>query len=76
MDAYFAHLYGLTRDDLCYILDPEDVMGKDFPSVTFPGLKGKEQAAYGKYLTQQFVLDVYDELQKSSRFATNQTTQA
>ena len=76
LDAYFAHLYGLTRDDLCYILDPEDVMGKDFPSVTFPGLKGKEQAAYGKYLTQQFVLDVYDELQKSSRFATNQTTQA
>jgi len=25
LDAYYAKLYGLTRDELRYILDPKDV---------------------------------------------------
>ncbi len=28
LDAYYARLYGLTRDELRYILDPADVMAK------------------------------------------------
>ena len=28
LDAIFAHLYGLTTEDLRHILDPEDVCGK------------------------------------------------
>jgi hypothetical protein len=28
MDTYYAHLYGLTRDELRYILDPKEVYGK------------------------------------------------
>ena len=35
LDAYYAHLYGLTRDDLRYILDPKEVFGEEFPSETF-----------------------------------------
>ena len=35
LDAYYARLYGLDRDELRYILDPEDVMGNDYPSETF-----------------------------------------
>jgi hypothetical protein len=35
LDAYYAKLYGLTRDELRYILDPKDVYGEDFPSETF-----------------------------------------
>ena len=31
LDAYYARLYGLTRDELRYILDPADVMGEDYP---------------------------------------------
>ena len=27
LDAYYAHLYGLTTDELRYILDPEDICG-------------------------------------------------
>ncbi|WP_442948890.1 Eco57I restriction-modification methylase domain-containing protein [Nostoc sp.] len=34
LDAYYAKLYGLTRDELRYILDPADVYGADFPSET------------------------------------------
>ncbi|MBI4830002.1 MAG: restriction endonuclease, partial [Candidatus Lindowbacteria bacterium] len=29
LDAYYAHLYSLTRDELRYILDPQDVYGPD-----------------------------------------------
>ena len=69
LDAYFAHLYGLTRDDLRYIMDPSDVMGDDFPSVTFPGLKRNETATFGEFLTRRLVLEAYDELAKTERFA-------
>jgi len=62
LDAYYAHLYGLTRDELRYILDPADVMGEDFPSVTFPILKRKEIEKYGEYRTQRLVLEEYDRL--------------
>ncbi len=63
LDAYYAHLYGLERDELRYILEPSDVMGEDFPSVTFPGLKRKEMEKYGEYRTQRLVLEVYDQLE-------------
>ena len=45
LDAYYARLYGLTRDELRYILDPKDVYGPDFPSETFRVLKEKEERA-------------------------------
>ena len=32
-DAYYARLYGLSRDELraCGVLDPQEVYGSDFP---------------------------------------------
>ena len=60
LDAYIAKMYGLTREELAYILDPSAVMGPDHPSVTFPGLKRKEIEQYGEYLTQRLVLTAYD----------------
>ena len=69
LDAYFAHLYGLTRDDLRYILDPSDVVGEEFHSVTFPRLKRNEISVYGEFLTRRLVLEAYDELSKTERFA-------
>lgn len=56
LDAYYARLYGLTRDELRYILDPADVMGPDYPSETFRVLKEKEIRQYGEYRTQRLVL--------------------
>ena len=34
LDAYYARLYGLTHDELRYILDPKDVYGPEFPGET------------------------------------------
>ena len=31
LDAYYARLYGLTRDALRYILNLNEVCGEDFP---------------------------------------------
>jgi hypothetical protein len=60
LDAKYAKLYGLTRDELRYILDPSDVYGADFPSETFRVLKDKEIKEYGEYRTQRLVLAVWD----------------
>ena len=64
LDAYYARLYGLDRDELRYILDPKDVMGADYPSETFRVLKNNELKAYGEYRTQRLVLAAWDALEK------------
>jgi hypothetical protein len=60
LDAYYARLYGLSRDELRYILDPADVMGTDYPSETFRGLKKNEEKAFGEYRTRRLVLAAWD----------------
>ena len=64
LDAYIARMYGLTREELHYILDPADAMNDPtFPSVTFPGLKNKELKLYDEYRTQRLVLKAFDDLE-------------
>ena len=60
LDAKYAKLYGLTRDELRYILDPADVYGPDFPSETFRVLKNNEIKKYGEYRTRKLVLAAWD----------------
>lgn len=60
LDAYYAKLYGLTRDQLRYILDPQDVYGPDFPGETFRVLKERELRDYGEYRTRRLVLEAWD----------------
>ncbi|MBX5493466.1 MAG: SAM-dependent DNA methyltransferase, partial [Chloroflexi bacterium] len=74
LDAYYAALYGLTRDELRYLLDPTDVYGADFPGETFRVLKQNELKRYGEYRTQRLVLAAWDRLglaprQRDERYA-------
>ncbi|MCC6528846.1 MAG: N-6 DNA methylase [Pseudomonadales bacterium] len=62
LDACYARLYGLTRDELRYLLDPAGVMGADYPSETFRVLKDKETRQHGEYRTQRLVLEAWDRL--------------
>jgi hypothetical protein len=64
LDAWYARAYGLTRDELRYILDPVDVMGEDYPSETFRGLKKNEEREFGEYRTQRLVLEAWDKLER------------
>ncbi|MBU9516596.1 N-6 DNA methylase [Burkholderia multivorans] len=60
LDAYYARLYGLTRDELRYILDPAGVIGIDYPSETFRVLRNNEIREFGEYRTQRLVLEAWD----------------
>ncbi|MFM0489838.1 Eco57I restriction-modification methylase domain-containing protein [Paraburkholderia graminis] len=62
LDAYFARLYGLNREELRFILEPADAMGADYPSETFRVLKTNETRQFGEYRTQRLVLDAWDRL--------------
>jgi hypothetical protein len=61
LDACYARLYGLTRDELRYILDPKEVMGEDYPSETFRVLKESEIRSFGEYRTRRLVLEAWDQ---------------
>lgn len=62
LDACYARLYGLTRDEVRYILDPADVMGADYPSETFRVLKERELREFGEYRTGNLVLREFDRM--------------
>ena len=62
LDAYYAKLYGLTRDEIRYILDPKDVYGPDFPGETFRVLKEKEEREFGEYRTSRLILEAWDRI--------------
>jgi hypothetical protein len=50
LDALYAHLYGLARDELAYVLD------------TFPIVRRKDEAQYGEYRTKRMVVEAFESL--------------
>lgn len=64
LDAHIAQLYGLTRDELDFVLDPSEAESPDYPSETFPVLKNKELKRYGEFRTRRLVLEAFDKLEK------------
>ena len=62
LDAFFARKYGLTRDELVYVLDPAKAKGPDYPSETFRVLQKNEIARFGEYRTERLVLAAFDRL--------------
>jgi hypothetical protein len=62
LDAYYAHLYGLTLDELRYILGPADVMGANHPTEISRVLKASEQRQFGEYRIRRLVPEAWDRL--------------
>ena len=58
LDGLYGHLYGLSRDDLAYILD------------TFPIVQRKDEAEHGEYRTKRLVLEGYDRLARTDMVRT------
>lgn len=50
LDALFFHLYGISREDVDYILD------------TFPIIRRKDETAHGTYRTKELILSEYDRM--------------
>ncbi len=53
LDAAFFHLYGLSREEVEYVMD------------TFPIVRKKDEKAYGEYRTKRLILEAYDALAKA-----------
>lgn len=49
LDAIYAHLYGLDKEEMDYILE------------TFPIVKRKDIDKYGSYRTKETILRLYDQ---------------
>ncbi len=62
LDAYYATLYGLTEEELRYILCPQDVYGENFPGETFRVLKEKEIRKFGEYRTKRLVMEAWERM--------------
>jgi hypothetical protein len=63
LDAWYARVYGLTREELVYILDPAEAKGPDYPSETFRVLKNNETRKYGEYRTRRLVMEAWDRME-------------
>lgn len=55
LDAAFFHLYGISREDVDYILE------------TFPIVRGNDEKRYGEYRTKRVILEIYEALAEASR---------
>lgn len=63
LDAYYAKLYGLSREELQFVLEPESIK-PGYPSETFSVLKRNEEREFGEYRTQRLVLEAWDKLER------------
>lgn len=52
LDAAFFHLYGLTRDEVDYVMD------------TFPIVRKNDEKEFGDYRTKLTILDLFDQMAK------------
>jgi len=65
IDALVARdVYGLTRDEMLYILDPANILGEDCGIETFKALRNREMREFGEYRTQKLVLEAWDRLER------------
>lgn len=71
LDAWYARAYGLSRDQLRYILDPADIECPDYPSETFRVLQKNEIKEFGEYRTQRLVLEAWDRLEQEESAGTH-----
>ncbi|CAA0078313.1 Eco57I restriction-modification methylase domain-containing protein [Zhongshania aliphaticivorans] len=62
LDAYYGKLYGIDREELQFILDPESIK-PGYPSETFAVLKRSDERLYNKYRTQRLVLEAWEKLE-------------
>jgi hypothetical protein len=60
IDACYARLCGLTRDELSYIVDRADVYGEKHASETFWILKNTEARRYGDCRNRRVVIEAWD----------------
>lgn len=54
-------LFGLTRDEMRYLLEPRDVLGPACTAETFAALRRAEEREFGEYRTRRLVMEAWDQ---------------
>ncbi len=55
-------VYGLTKQEVLYILDPVNILGEDCGIETFKVLRNREMREFGEYRTQKLISDAWDRI--------------
>jgi hypothetical protein len=55
-------LFGLTRDEMRYLLEPSDILGPECNFETFGALKRAELRKYREFRTRRLILEAWDTL--------------
>ncbi|CEJ11285.1 putative type I restriction enzymeP M protein [bacterium YEK0313] len=55
-------VYGLTEREMLYILDPDNILGRDCGVETFKALRNREQREFGEFRTQRLIEQAWDRL--------------
>ncbi len=61
-------VYGLTKREMLYILDPANILGEDCGIETFKALRNREIREFGEFRTQRLILDAWDRMEASGEF--------
>ena len=59
-------LFGLSRDEMRYVLDPGDILGRDCGFETFGALMRAECKAHKAFVTRDLILATWDSLPKTN----------
>ena len=64
-------VYGLTKEEILYILDPANVLGEECEVETFKALRNREIRKFGEFRTQRLISDTWDSLECETDIATS-----
>jgi hypothetical protein len=56
-------VYGLTKDEMLYILDPANILGEDCGIETFKALRNREQREFNEFRTQGLIEEAWDRME-------------
>lgn len=63
LDVFVARdFFGLTRDEMRYILDPSSILGEDCGIETFGALKRLDVRLHGRFVTYDLIIKAWDEM--------------
>ena len=55
-------VYGLSKDEMLYILDPANILGEDCGIETFKALRNRERREFNEFRTQRLILEAWDQV--------------
>lgn len=53
-------VFGLTKDEMLYILDPANILGADCGIETFKALRNRELREFGEFRTQRLIMEAWE----------------